>query len=66
VRDHVPVRVPGEPTRVIEADAAEHERDAFRKRVRVDAQPDPQGHASTSGSSSSDAMRIASAGGSCR
>jgi hypothetical protein len=49
---------------MIEPNAAEHERDPVGERVRVDAQADP--HDSATGSSSSESMRIASAGGFCR
>ena len=38
----VAVRVAGEPARVVEANAAEHERHAVRERVRVDAGADPE------------------------
>ena len=42
MRDHVAVGVPGETARVVEADAAEHERNAVRECVRIDTEPDPQ------------------------
>ena len=40
--DHVAVGVAGEPARVVEANASEHERDAVRERVRVDADADAE------------------------
>ena len=49
VRDHVAVGVAREPARVVEADAAEHERHAVLERVGVDAHADPElGHPSGS------------------
>ena len=54
MRDHVAVGVAREPTRVIEPHAAEHERDAVRERVRVDAHADTKVTAAPPGSSSSE------------
>ena len=66
VSDHVAVGVPGEAFGMLEANAGEHERDALRERVRVDADADAQAQANAPGSSSSELIRIADAGGSCR
>ena len=47
VRDHVSVRMPDEPARVLERDAAQDERYAVLECVRVDPDPDPElAHAS--------------------
>ena len=56
--------MPGEPARVVEGDPAEHQRHALDERVRVDADPDPEAHGSAAGSSSSERILIAAAGGS--
>ena len=42
VREHVAVGVAGEAARVVELDAAEHERHALLERVRVDADADAE------------------------
>ena len=58
VREHVAVGVAGEPARMVDPDAAEHERHAVLERVRVDAGADPVlGHGSRSGSSASESTR---------
>ena len=41
VCDHVPVRMPGEPARVVEVDPAEHKRHAVGERMRVVPHADP-------------------------
>src|SRR4029077_11092635 len=64
MREHVAVRVAGEAAVVVEANTAEHERHAPLECVRVDTDPDPQRHARAPGSSSSEVIRIAPAGGS--
>ena len=42
MRDDVAVRVAGEPARMVDRHAAEHERHALLERVRVEADPDPE------------------------
>ena len=67
VRKHVAVAVPGHPPRVLDLHAAEHEGHTVLERVRVESGADAiVGHGRTSGNSSSERMRIASRGGSCR
>src|SRR5581483_9547818 len=66
VREHVAVRVTSEPAVVLELDAAEDERHTPLEGVRIDADPDAQGHGNTLGNSSSERMLIAPAGGSWR
>jgi hypothetical protein len=43
VRDHVAVRVPCQPARMLEAHTAEHEGNVVRERMRVHAETDAQG-----------------------
>jgi hypothetical protein len=66
MREHVAVGVTREPAVEVEAHAAEDQRHAALELVRIDADPDAEAHGSTAGSSSSDSILIAPAGGSCR
>ena len=64
---HVAVRVARRARGDGELDAAEHERDALGERVRVDAEPDAElRHRAPRAARSSERIRSASGGGSCR
>src|SRR5699024_3388082 len=59
MRDHVAIRMAGEPARMLEANAAEHERHAVLERVGVDADPDAElAHASHEATSSRSARSV--------
>src|SRR5690349_13810463 len=66
VREHVAVRVPGEPARVIHPNAPEHERHSVLERMGVEARADAVlRHVSTAGSSSSESTWTSAAEPSC-
>src|SRR5262249_22067062 len=67
MREDVAVGVPRQPARMLDAHAAEHQRDAVLQRVCVEAGTDAElAHAKSSGSCASESTRNASRGGSCR
>ena len=63
MREHVAVRMSGETARMVDANAAEHERDAVCEGVCIEARTDPElAHDSTSASSASEWMTVVPAG----
>src|SRR4051794_27879370 len=66
MRDDVPVGVAGEAAVVVEAHAAEDERDTALEGMRVNADPDAERHGRPAGSASRESMRTAPGGGACR
>ena len=67
VRDHVAVGVAGEAARMLDRDAAEHERNAVLERMRVDADADAElRHRAPPGARRASETRSAAGGGSCR
>ena len=66
VREHVAVRMAGEPPRVIEGDTTEHERHPGLQGVSVDADADPVAHRITSASPSRPSTATAPGGVACR
>src|SRR4051812_31947994 len=67
MREDVAVGMAGEPARMLDRHAAEHERDAVNEGVGIDASADAVlAHASASLSPASASIRRAPTGGSCR